>query len=137
VIHYIDGIKYKLVHDAEFKTRIKLHADVDSEYILLRTNGWMLVRAGYCWDGPSGPMADTQDLMYPSLGHDALYELLRKELIPAPLRRLADLSMIDWSKETNVQAVRRAYTLAGLSLVGAAAADPKNKRKVLTAPDAN
>ena len=52
--------------------------------------GWnttLKIKAGYAWDGPSGPTIDTKDFMIPSLVHDALYQLLRNGFI-APVGRI-------------------------------------------------
>jgi len=131
---YIDGIKYKVVHtDVWFDTGITGY-DLNTEFIALHSNGWMVVYYGYCWDGPSGPMRDTKDLMYSSLGYDALYELLRKELLPQECREAADEAMDKWSKACGVSDFRAWYMDVGLEIGGAPAADPANRRRAKTAP---
>ncbi len=40
--------------------------------------GWVSVRRGYAWDGPSGPALDTVSFMRASLLHDVLYQALRE-----------------------------------------------------------
>ena len=40
--------------------------------------GHIIVRKGYCWDGPSGPTLDTEDAMRASMFHDVLYQSIIK-----------------------------------------------------------
>lgn len=46
-------------------------------------NGRLTIKAGYCWDGPSGPSIDTSAFIHASLVHDALYGLMQSGAIPA------------------------------------------------------
>ena len=39
----------------------------------LTTEGLLIIRPGYAWDGPSGPTFDTPSFMRGSLIHDVLY----------------------------------------------------------------
>ena len=50
----------------------------------------ILIRAGYAWDGASGPTLDTKDTMEPSLVHDVLYQLMREGCVPQSARQAAD-----------------------------------------------
>ena len=61
------------------------HRVVANEWLTLRLlgDGWALltVRAGYAWDGTTGPSVDTRSMMIPSLAHDALYQLIAEGLL--------------------------------------------------------
>ena len=78
---YISGYKYQLYADEWMHTNIKPSDKIVTEYIELWLDGWMLVKKGYAWDGPSGPTWDTDDTMTPSLFHDAAYQLMRMKLL--------------------------------------------------------
>jgi hypothetical protein len=52
--------------------------------------GRLDIRAGFAWDGPSGPTYDTADSMAGSLAHDALYRMRRHRKIGPDLRDEAD-----------------------------------------------
>ena len=52
--------------------------------------GFLYIRPGYAWDGPSGPTIDTDDFMAGSLVHDALYQLMREGLLDIRHRKYAD-----------------------------------------------
>jgi len=45
------------------------------------SDGGLLIKAGYSWDGPSGSAIDTKNFMQGSLVHDALYQLLRENIL--------------------------------------------------------
>ena len=50
----------------------------------------MIIKQGYCWDGPSGPTIDTENFMRGSLVHDALYQLMREEKLARSFQKAAD-----------------------------------------------
>lgn len=52
--------------------------------------GELTLHPGYAWDGASGPTWDTPSCIAGSAVHDALYQLMRKSLIPRALRDDAD-----------------------------------------------
>ena len=69
---------------------IKLKTPILTEFIELNTEGALIIKKYYSWDGPSGPTIDTKNFMEGSLVHDALYQLLRERHLDPPLRRDAD-----------------------------------------------
>lgn len=50
----------------------------------------LLVKEGYAWDGPSGPVPDTKRNMFPSLIHDVWYQLIREHHMPMCTRVQSD-----------------------------------------------
>jgi hypothetical protein len=87
-IRYI-RVKYQLIGDVLYQTNITGYS-ISTKYIVLAPDGCLLIRDGYSWDGPSGPTLDTKSSMRGSLIHDALYELIRRLLLPMTCRELAD-----------------------------------------------
>ena len=53
--------------------------------------GKVKVRKGYCWDGPSSPIFDTEDAMRASLFHDVLYQCIKEGDLSDINRRKADI----------------------------------------------
>lgn len=88
-IAYRAGYKYQLAETYEIDTQI-LGYCVSTEWLSLDGAGHLVIRAGYAWDGASGPAADTASIMRGSLVHDALYQLIRLGLIDHRYKRLAD-----------------------------------------------
>ena len=77
----LKGYKYQLKRDASIDCGIH-GKSIETEYLKLSLDGTLLVKRGYCWDGPSGISIDTKTFMRGSLFHDAGYQLLRTGLDP-------------------------------------------------------
>lgn len=91
MIHYKEGYKYQLVVDSPpFLTVFRPLVDIDTEWIHLGADGILIARAGYAYDGPSGPTFDTPDSMQGSLAHDMLYQLMGLGLLPLTCKDDAD-----------------------------------------------
>lgn len=78
-IFYKADYKYQLSKDFSFNTSIMTKKNIKTDFIYLDMNGNLLVKKGYAWDGPSGPVIDTDKNMRASLVHDAIYHLMRNE----------------------------------------------------------
>ena len=52
-IFYKKGYKYQL--DADYSTNIPVRpdSDINSDYIVLSSEGGLTIKKGYAWDGPS------------------------------------------------------------------------------------
>tara|TARA_Y100000310_G_scaffold301665_1_gene338360 strand:+ start:411 stop:923 length:513 start_codon:yes stop_codon:yes gene_type:complete len=141
-IKYRKGIKYQLVETYTGPTNIFPEEGIVTDWIALDKKGRITISAGYGWDGPSGPTIDTPEFMRAALVHDALYQLLRmkklgsNDLERESFRNAADLEMVRIQKEDGMNPVRRFFTHKGVSLFANYAADPANRRKVCTAPEA-
>lgn len=133
VIKYHRGYKYQLSRDAWFKTDIRWH-DVSTKYTRLYADGWLHIKTGYAWDGASGPTIDTKSSMGGSLVHDALYQLIRLELIPRNSRLTADKKLKKRCITDGMWKWRAATWYRFLRRYAAHAAHPDHKRKEYTAP---
>ena len=131
---YRKGYKYQLAADEIFQTSFRLGVDIITDRIDLYTDGMLVVRDAYSYDGPSGPVVDRKTNMRGAAGHDALYELMRKGLIPYTMWRLADKDFGRWIREDGAWKITVKIDLAGLKLAGGRAAHPKRRKKVYEAP---
>lgn len=86
----------------------------------------LLIKAGYAWDGPSGPTLDTPSFMRGSLVHDVLYQLMRERQIPRSFRRDADQILVDICKQDGMSWIRRRWVYAAVRLFGGKFAKPRN-----------
>jgi len=134
-IRYKDGYKYQLHEDYSIQTDIKPIQGLTCNYIRLNDDGMLTISSGYCWDGPSGPLPDTRRNMRAALVHDALYQLMRLELLDRRLKKIpADklFMMICVEDGTYVWLAKSYYQ--GLRMFGRAATLPKNAKQVILAP---
>lgn len=81
--------KYELEEDMSFEVP-ELYGFSFSHKLFKLRDGLLKVRAGYHWDGPSGPTMDTPSTMESSLVHDVLYQSIRERMLPYSRRKDAD-----------------------------------------------
>lgn len=134
-IKYRDGYKYQLAEDYVVSTGIGLKADSgDHDFLSMTADGWLTVREGYAWDGPSGWTVDTKSSMRGSLVHDALYQLMREDLIPMSCRPAADELLYKICVEDGMWGWRAWLWLKAVRGFAGGAAMPENSKKVVVAP---
>lgn len=133
-IQYKAGYKYQLFTSCRVATSIKPLADIEQPFITLKTTGTLIVKAGYAWDGPSGPVIDSKRKMRASLIHDALYQLRRQLRLSAGDMLLADALFRDICIQDGLAPWRARLYYFGLRKFGRRARDPENKRAVMAAP---
>jgi len=76
VIQYIKGMKYQLYQD--YSAQLPITGEfIEDRWFTLDPSGTLTVRAGYAWDGASGPTYDSKSSMRPSLVHDVLCQCMR------------------------------------------------------------
>jgi len=120
--------KYTLVESYEHPSPIAIRpdADIDHPYMALTVDGLLTVKERYAWDGPSGPTVDTYTFIRGSLVHDALYQMLREELL-APdyherYRMEVDKLLQQVCRGDGMNRVRAWYVYWAVRLFGAGAA---------------
>jgi hypothetical protein len=91
--------------------------DTESPFISV-ISGYLILKAGYAWDGPSGPTLDSKDFMRGSLVHDAIYQLIREGIIPRECKDAADDLLIALCKADGMGAIRRWYVLQAVKRFG-------------------
>jgi len=134
-IRYRSDYKYQLAEGYEIDIPILPNRDIKTDYISLDIAGTLLIKKGYAWDGPSGPVIDTPENMRASLVHDALYQLMRsKELSHRNCRRTADELFRDLCKQDGVSTYRANIWYRALREFGKPAASPAGKKQVRRAP---
>jgi hypothetical protein len=91
MIRYREGYKYQLAEDYSVLTPIYPDNTIEHEFFTLTTDGLLLIRRGYAWDGASGPTFDTKSSMRPSLVHDCFCQMMRDRT----------LDFATWQKRVN------------------------------------
>jgi len=133
-IGYREGYKYQLAKDYSLKVPVDTPTEINHDFIRLAVDGTLTVREGYAWDGPSGPTIDTPSSMRASLVHDALYQLMREELIGMHNRPIADELLYQICIEDGMWGWRAWFWRREVKKFAAAAAMPENEKAVITAP---
>jgi hypothetical protein len=132
-IKYKGGFKYQLEEDYSIKLKKKNPFAIHLDFIRLFANGKLVIKKGYCWDGPSGPTVDTLNFMRGSLVHDALYELIRKDhLQEDEWREFADDLLREICKEDGMSSLRAWYVWKSVRAFGCCAV--QNPKEVMVAP---
>jgi len=136
-IYYREGFKYQLSRDYYIQTGLTPPFAIVTEYIGFDEDGTLSIAKGYAWDGPSGPTFDTPCTMRASLVHDALYQLMRANLLnPAYYREAADKLFHRLCLEDEMNRLRAELWYESLRVGAGAAADPKNEKREIAAPKA-
>jgi hypothetical protein len=133
-IFYKSGYKYQLVKDYICKTSIMPKDYIETKYISLNLDGYLIIRNGYAWDGPSGPTLDSKSSMKGALVHDALYQLLRMKLLHSSYREEIDKEFYRILLEDGMWRWRAKLWYEGVKNAASFAADPKNAKKIYIAP---
>jgi len=85
----ITGYKYRLCSDEVINLPFSYRFPIKNEMITF-IKGVLTIKAGYLWDGASGPTIDSKSSKRASAGHDVLYELMRTGLLPQDYKAPAD-----------------------------------------------
>lgn len=133
-IKYRSGYKYQLASDYVVQLDFAPKKDIQTEFINFNVLGVLTVKKHYAWDGPSGLTIDTKSSMRASLIHDALYQLLRDRKLPPSRRKDADEVLHKTGLEDGMFRWRISAWYRAVRVGAGPAADPANKRKVITAP---
>lgn len=132
--YYKVKAKYQLAEDILIQTDLRPTSVIRHGFIGLYCNGLLKIKKGYAWDGPSGPTFDSLCSLRGSCVHDALYELLRQELLGQEYKEYIDRLFLKILLADGMWEPRARYWYHGVKKCADFAADPRNKRKVRTAP---
>ena len=135
-IRYRTDYKYQLAENYAIDVPVLPNADIKTDFIELDIIGQLTIKKGYAWDGPSGPVIDTDENMRASLVHDALYQLMRQQhLSTRTWRKAADEVFRDLCKQDGVSGYRANIWYKALRRFGKPAASPEGKKKIRKAPE--
>lgn len=127
-IFYRAGYKYQLEDPYTVVTGITQAASI--EFVTLTPDGVLIIESGYTWDGPSGPIPDTDSAMRGSLVHDALYELMRIGGLDRKWRHAADHLLHDICREDGMHALAALAILEGVHFFGERFTEGFSEKKI-------
>lgn len=138
-VFYRKGYKYQLArnhteHLGDYESELVGHMASQGKFIVLGANGHLLLRAGYAWDGCSGPTRDDRTNTRAGLVHDALCQLFRWQKLPRRLLPAANRVFPAMLKEDGMGAFRRWYYYQGITIPEQTWTQPEGRRPIFYAP---
>jgi hypothetical protein len=110
------GSRYaQLTSPVRFRTPIRGDICV-LPHVLLAEDGELSLSPGYEWDFGSGPAIDTPDMVYASLAHDALYDLMNAGELDRSWRKRVDQYFVSLLKRAGTPWIRRQWIYWGVRL---------------------
>jgi hypothetical protein len=133
-IRYRGGYKYQLSVTYSLCIDIFPTDDISTDFVSLTKTGILIIRNGYAWDGASGPTVDTKSSIRGSLVHDALYQLMRMQLLPQSCRGKADDILFCLCEEDGMWHWRAALWRKMVGRFAEPACRHENDNPLITAP---
>ena len=130
---YREGYANQVHEDFSLKLKYNPTVSYENNFLSINVSGVLSIKAGYAWDGASGPTVDTKNTIVPSCVHDALYQLMREKAIPRSFRIHADQLFYEMLRSRGMMWFRAQYWYRGVRMGGSSSANPKNKKPILTA----
>jgi len=126
-IKYKKGFKYILKQELSLECEIiPIDIIIDAEFVHL-TCERLTIMKGYAWDGASGPTIDTANTIFPSLVHDALYQLMREGYLDPDIYRMsADKLFLELLEREGMSYIRRTIWFKMIRKFGSKFAEIKN-----------
>ena len=126
--------KYQLVSDYHLQIYFHSRHNIKTPYIRLFSDGILIIKDGYAWDGATW-YPDTKKITRGSLVHDALYQLIRLDLLANSYRVHADKLLQQICIEDGTNKILSAVIFKAVNLFGYNAANEKQEdTKIYIAP---
>mgnify|MGYP001252782899 CR=1 FL=1 len=123
--------RYQVIVDEAFKTSVKPPKKLVTKYILLDTDGTLIAREGYAWNGASKPAINTKTNRRASCAHDAFYQVMNLGLLDLSFRLLCDEEYYKICLADGMWKVRADLEKWVLNNFAEFAAKPDGKREVV------
>lgn len=133
-ITYRSKYKFQLYKDYWVKTNILVNEPVGNDYTILDSDGSLLIKKGYAWDGVTGLFFTPKSLLRATLVHDALYQLMRENRLDRVNKGKADKLLFGMSVKDSFLLPCAVCMYIIVSWFGRKFTDPANDRPILTAP---
>lgn len=130
----IERYKYRVKFNYSIDIGIKGY-DIDLEDLRLTPDGILTLKAGFMWDGPSGPTYDSKTGIRGSGIHDGGYKLIRLELLPPSCKEVFDTLFHDILLTDGMSHGRADLWFTGVHKFGEGSCIPGSEREeILMAP---
>ena len=137
-IAYRDGYKYQLAERIVIQTPLRPDTPIITKFYSLTLSGRLTIEVGYCWDGASGGLPDTDNNQRGSCVHDVTYQMLRMKQLDPMWKPICDMFFAAICRVDGPQFgwLSKAYEILtglyyfALLKYGAESADPANRRQI-------
>ena len=133
MIRYRDGFRFQLAEPYTVATPVR-ESCTGNRFVMLTSDGRLIIAAGYAWDGASGPVAQNSTIIRASLVHDCLYQLMRECGLSRKWRTTADVLLRSMCIEDGMPEWQARLVYQAVRAFGAQYADGSWQRPVLVAP---
>jgi len=133
-IKYRSGYKHQLAIPYATKVSVFPKSLIAAEFFSLSPKGDLRIKAGYAWDGASGPAIDSDSFMRGSLVHDVLYQMMGEKLLSLRWRKQSDRELQRICREDGMPWVRAQWVYRAVRLFSRISATPEGRRKIKTSP---
>lgn len=137
-IRFQDGFKYQLTEDAVYPTAVRPPEDICTRFVCMNTKGELLLKAGFAWNGVSGPTIQRNSNRRGGAFHDGYYRLIRFGLMNfmqrEEARKLADDMLREIWLADGMWGWLVSAEIAMLRRFGDDAAKPSGEPTVMTSP---
>ena len=133
-VKYQDGYKNFLCESYKDKVAIYPGKGIKTDYGSLDEKGNVEIYRKFVWDGCSGPTITTKTTIRGGLLHDFLYRLMKHGLLGSSWREQADKEFKIRLLEDRCNRFRAWYFHFSVVAFGVSSINPKNRKKVKTAP---
>lgn len=131
---YKSGYKYQVHRELRFQLPVNPAVSYRTRCLEITSDGVLIIGEGYGWDGPSGLTIDTDNSIKPSLIHDVLYQLMRREVIPLSYRIHADQLLYKMIRENGMSFIRAKSWYFFVRKFGEKYATKEFSREILYSP---
>jgi hypothetical protein len=115
---------YQLLSEYSFELEKEIRDSKGRNEFVIVEGGWVRIRDGYAWDGPTGPVIHTTSWVRASLVHDVFYQMMRAGWVPYSYRKRADDLMFYLAKADKMPWWRAWYSWLAVRLFSGKYARP-------------
>lgn len=124
----LKSYKFQLFETVRIETGLQVVKDIAESFIGLSKTGLLTIFAGYAWDGATNAY-NSQNVILPSLVHDALCQLMRKGALDISYLPQVHKVFYTLLLEKGTNPIRAWYMYQAVKLFGKKFAMPTNKKE--------
>ena len=118
-LFFVDGFRYQVEEDFIIIIEdFRPDTTIINEFFEFYTDGTLLIKRGFAWDGPSGPTIDTKNGHVAAIVHDVFYRCIRKGYLPLSIKPISDKIFYKLLRKKGMFVLRAYLWYLGVKLFG-------------------